>query len=419
MKTFKDKILNHKNLPDPMIWEKMEPQVILLNNQEHDSGGKGFLRLFPKTFSILLFLVIVLGIYGLVNQNTTDDLAQNDIKSKRNSQNIIAKNLPSIHDTKTIDMPSDAVSRSSGSEIQTREYDGNSIAVRDEEDTSLSLTNASTTGSTSFKIRANDIEHAGHDHQILSSLENSKIDQKSDIAFNTSYEDKIEPAEKTISSAPATDNMVQDDSGISAENAQKIANETRQSMISIPSLTNNRIEHIESLYDSKKQITPCKPCAKTHFFEIGTSMGPSQNHYYNGYFANLMFDYKVNKLLHAGVRFSYQRYVDHARYITAPDVKNKDIYINLLANVSLILVDYKKINVGIDFMPGIQLVSDIERTQNSTDFFQSTRQYFGFNYMIGANMDYKITSGLRLGFESVVDVKGETTLHGIRIKFLL
>jgi hypothetical protein len=213
--------------------------------------------------------------------------------------------------------------------------------------------------------------------------------------------------------------MVQDDSGISAENAQKIANETRQSMISIPSLTNNRIEHIESLYDSKKQITPCKPCAKTHFFEIGTSMGPSQNHYYNGYFANLMFDYKVNKLLHAGVRFSYQRYVDHARYITAPDVKNKDIYINLLANVSLILVDYKKINVGIDFMPGIQLVSDIERTQNSTDFFQSTRQYFGFNYMIGANMDYKITSGLRLGFESVVDVKGETTLHGIRIKFLL
>jgi hypothetical protein len=124
MKTFKDKILNHKNLPDPMIWEKMEPQVILLNNQEHDSGGKGFLRLFPKTFSILLFLVIVLGIYGLVNQNTTDDLAQNDIKSKRNSQNIIAKNLPSIHDTKTIDMPSDAVSRSSGSEIQTREYDG-------------------------------------------------------------------------------------------------------------------------------------------------------------------------------------------------------------------------------------------------------------------------------------------------------
>ncbi|MFZ1457531.1 MAG: hypothetical protein WAT46_15920, partial [Saprospiraceae bacterium] len=141
--------------------------------------------------------------------------------------------------------------------------------------------------------------------------------------------------------------------------------------------------------------------------------------YYNGYFANLMLDYKVNKLLHTGVRFSYQRYVDHARYITAPEVKNKDIYINLLANVSLILVDYKRINVGIDFMPGIQLVSDIERTQNSTDFFQSTRQYFGFNYMIGANIDYKITSGWKLGFESVVDVKGETIIHGIRMKFLL
>ena len=414
MKTYKDKILNHKNLPDPMMWEKMEPQVILLNSQEHHSGGKGFLRKFLKTLTVLLLLTFASGIYGLLHQNNTDKLAQSVIKPKSNSQNNVAKTHSSNHDTRTIGMPSDAESTRPGAERQTNV--GNKIK---EEDRSLSLTNASTTGPKSLKIRANNIKRPVHKHQILSSLENNKIDRKSDIAFNTAYEDKIEPTQKTIISAPATDNMVQDDSGISAENAQKIANETGQSMISISSLANNKVEHIESLYDSKKQITPCKPCARKHFFEIGASLGPSQNHYYNGYFANLMLDYKVNKLLHTGVRFSYQRYVDHARYITAPEVKNKDIYVNLLANVSLILVDYKRINVGIDFMPGIQLVSDIERTQNSTDFFQSTRQYFGFNYMIGANIDYKITSGWKLGFESVVDVKGETILHGIRMKFLL
>lgn len=133
----------------------------------------------------------------------------------------------------------------------------------------------------------------------------------------------------------------------------------------------------------------------------------------------MLVEYKLSKLLRAGIRFNYQRYSEGAKYITAPDVVNKDVYLNLAASLSLVLMDKNKLSIAIDLLPCLQLVSEHKRTQSRENFYLVTSQYHGFNYMIGANIDYKITSRWKLGLESVVDVNGETTMHGLRAKYNL
>lgn len=221
----------------------------------------------------------------------------------------------------------------------------------------------------------------------------SKSDEKNNEVLNGEIENNIEKGEQEMAGS--------------------------ENLNVVTALPNEKINNIYSLYASDKDISPCKPCSNRHLFELGISAGPSSNLYYSGYFTNLLVEYKLSKLLRAGIRFNYQRYVEGAKYITAPDVVSKDVYLNLAASLSLVLMDKNKLSIAIDLLPCLQLVSEHKRTQNRENFYLITSQYHSFNYMIGANIDYKITSRWKLGLESVVDVNGETTMHGLRAKYNL
>lgn len=407
MKTFKDKIINYKKQPEPSSWERILPIVEAQNNQGESSKIKGLYSRLPKALLLLLLSLCALGFYTFERTKSKEGMIS-DVK-KSNQQIVIDERLVA----------------NEHSDINSKEIVEIKEKVKSVPEVSLANKEKSNSGqaksntSNLFLTSNTKIKSSGNKHknsQIFDSQYNTQVIDQNESLTNV----EIETAKSPILSKSDEKNEVvlesEIDNNIGKGEQEIVGGENLNVVIALP---NEKINNIYSLYASDKDISPCKPCSNRHLFELGISAGPGSNLYYSGYFTNLLFEYKLSKLLRAGIRFNYQRYAEGAKYITAPDVVSKDVYLNLAASLSLVLMDKNKLSIAIDLLPCLQLVSEHKRTQNRENFYLVTSQYHGLNYMIGANIDYKITSRWKLGLESVMDVNGETTMHGLRAKYNL
>ena len=407
MATFKDKIINFKKQPDPLSWEGLLPMLEAQNNQGESSKIKGFFSRFPKTLPILLLSLCALGFYTFERTKSKEGMIS-EVK-KSNQQTVIDERLVA----------------NEHSDINSKEI----VEIKEKVKSVPEVSLANKEKSNSGHAKSNTSNLFLTSNTTIKSSENIHINsQRSDSQYNTQVIDQnesltnveIETAKSPIlSKSDKKNNEVLN--GKIENNIEKGEQEIAgtENLNVVTALPNEKINDIYSLYASDKNISPCKPCSNRHLFELGISAGPGSNLYYSGYFTNLLVEYKLSKLLRAGIRFNYQRYAEGAKYITAPDVVNTDVYLNLAASLSLVLMDKNKLSIAIDLLPCLQLVSEHKRTQNRENFYLVTSQYHGLNYMIGANIDYKITSRWKLGLESVMDVNGETTMHGLRAKYNL
>ena len=407
MATFKDKIINFKKQPDPLSWEGLLPMLEAQNNQGESSKIKGFFSRFPKTLPILLLSLCALGFYTFERTKSKEGMIS-EVK-KSNQQTVIDERLVA----------------NEHSDINSKEI----VEIKEKVKSVPEVSLANKEKSNSGQAKSNTSNLFLTSNTTIKASENiHKNSQRSDSQYNTQVIDQnesltnveIETAKSPIlSKSDKKNNEVLN--GKIENNIEKGEQEIAgtENLNVVTALPNEKINDIYSLYASDKNISPCKPCSNRHLLELGISAGPGSNLYYSGYFTNLLVEYKLSKLLRAGIRFNYQRYAEGAKYITAPDVVNTDVYLNLAASLSLVLMDKNKLSIAIDLLPCLQLVSEHKRTQNRENFYLVTSQYHGLNYMIGANIDYKITSRWKLGLESVMDVNGETTMHGLRAKYNL
>ena len=414
MNSYKDKIKGHKSQSHPQLWENMEQRVLDLNDSIQGESNR---RITPSFFSFLslgVFIIALglLSIWFLSDFNNTDsnELTIVENQGNDNADIVVAAQINQrINETEDqkIEMGDSRFLREDFGKFEQNQTTNTNVKseILKAASKRLSINTIRVEKGKSIKKIGNDPNtvldklNANHSKGFGETIENQNFVDESAFLIHEHFNKKNPLASDIIE--------IQND------------DEPAKPSLSIEFLENRKIGDVLSLHAVKKIPSPCKPISKRHFFELGASFGPSQNHYYPGYFTTLMIDYRVNKLIKAGIRYSYQRYTDPAKYITAPDVFSNYVYTNLSALISLELFDYKRFSMAIDFAPGIQLVSENSREQNNENFYISTRQYHGFNYMIGAHIDYQIFDRWKLGFESTVDINGETTLHGLRIKYKL
>jgi hypothetical protein len=416
MSSYKNKILNHKPAVDPSLWDNVEDKVISLNK---DVSTK-------SKISLAYFLGALLSLFGiaLIYLWMSNDSFYDQNKGIRSSsENHTA--LPSNDLAYNENSKKDEVNASKANTLQDSSTDnklGEGILSKNSIDRGFISKEASALVSRSGAKTHNskNSQNSNPKDSYVLNVVNKEI-QMSDIEITNKPVDPYTHIENHLSDSEnellpkMDDKQVIDDK----KDVSEVANQSRNNVEIITQLERKAWDEIYSKYDNKDKLSPCNPVlAKKSNAELGCSFGIG-THLYPGYFTNFMVDFRLNKLVRAGIKINHQRYDDGAKFITYPNVLNGRRYTNLLANISLMLIDNQKLSVGIDLSPGLGLVTDNQRKQNGDDFYLLKEQYYGFNYMIGAHLDYKILQRWKLGWESVVDVNGETTIHGLRLKYIL
>lgn len=409
MKSLKDKISNHKSQADPQLWDNFENQVKELNRTGKPKNT--FLSTRFKGLILLLFILFI-GVSVIINSPkkypvSTEDFILSSLPSPENknihssaiNEKILDRTDPTFNtEPKDDQQIKETQIHSNDSNSKTQHIKTNVAMISEKEDLTIKaniVTNQTNKKPLSKKT------------PIESTFSNIKT-----LQHNFQLEPKIE--HNPIKSIDVTN--IDKDMNATEIPSIELLNSDRIAIL-VAHLDHQGLQSINS-QKTDKVLYPCSPIQKNYNIEIGGSFGLG-THMYPGYYINLMADFKINKLVRLGIKLNQQRYTDQSKFITSPDIKNSESYSNLLGNLSLILYDNDKLSIGIDLSPGIELVTENYRTQNGDQFYNTSRQYHGFNYMIGAHLDYKINRRWKLGLESVVDVNGETTISGLRIKYLL
>lgn len=416
MNTLKNKISNYKPKPDPELWAKIEDQVNVLN-QEVKSSKSHWQRLIIGFFIGLPLLAI--SFYGIKSLSFSSakstEVAKSQLEISLN-ENSISQSISKVNaETNN----GDDISQNSVNERLNSSSDKvkNQISQSKQNER---IENKYVNQKTNTR-NPNIGNHSQNESPVKQSAANRKNQKNTEskptdtyMAIKNAMESQVEKMEADLAVV---------DIKTEATKLQLIEQENietaKLNQLSFPILEILNVEKVYSKNDGKDVLSPCNPkTLKNNNIEIGGSFGIG-THLYPGYFTNFMLDFRLNKLVRAGIKINHQRYDDGAKFITYPNVLNGNRYTNLLANISLMLIDNQKLSLGIDLSPGLGLVTDNQRKQNGDDFYIVEWQYYGFNYMVGAHFDYKILKRWKLGWESVVDVNSETTIHGLRIKYIL
>lgn len=417
MSTLKNKISNYKPKPDPELWIKIEDQVNVLNQEVNSS--KSHWQRFIIGFIIGLPLLAV-SFYGIKSISFSNAKSTEVVKSqveislnensKRQSISKVNAEINNGDDisqnsvNERLNSSSDKVKNQISQVKQNERIENKYVSIK---------------SNTPNKNIGNHLQNESHVKQSAANRKNQKNTESKPSDNNMVIKDALESQVKKTEADLAIGDLKTE--AINSHLQEKKDIETvKLNQLSFPILEILKVEKVYSKYDVKDILSPCNPTtSKQNYMEIGGSFGLSKNFYYPGYFTNLMLDIRLNKLIRAGIKINHQRYTNAAKFITSPDVLDSHRYTNLLANISLMLFDNQKLSLGIDLSPGLGLVTEIQRKQNGDQFFTLSNQYYGFNYMIGAHLDYRILNRWKVGWESVVDANGETTLHGLRIKYIL
>lgn len=416
MSSYKNKILNYKPTKNPSLWDKVEDKVISLN-KEVSSKSK---------FSLGYFLGALLSLFGiaLISMwmiNDSNFVQNSELKSSlENHITVNANNL----DYAENNMNDEVTTQKSKivKDLQTDIKLGEGIPsenpldrdFRSMEATGMvSSSSANTNKSKSSQIRSR------KDINVLNVADKGIHMSKTENIYEVINQPKNKQALILENENESPHGIVDTKENDDKIEISEVSNLLINDILTIPHLETIAWEQVFSKYDNKDKLSPCNPMVvKDRNVQLGASFGFG-THLYPGYFTTISLDYRLNKLVRAGVKINHQRYTDAAKFITSPEAVNGKRTTNLLANLSLILLDNVKFSFGVDFSPGIELVTENYRTQNGDQFYATSRQYHGFNYMIGAHLEYRISRRWKLGLESVVDVKGETTMHGLRCKYIL
>lgn len=416
MSSYKNKILNHKPAVNPSLWDNVEEKVLSLNK---DVPTKNKISLAYFLGALLSMFGIVL-IYMWISNDLFYDQNKGIKSSSENHTALHANDLAYNENSKK-----EEANTSKANILQDSPPDdklGEGILSKNPLDRGFiskeALALVSRSGAKNHNSKNSQNSNA-KDSYVLN-IVNKEI-LMSDIEITNKPVDQFTHIENDLNDnenemlPKIDDKKVIDDK----KDVSEVANQSRSNVEIITHLERKARDEIYSKYDNKDKLSPCNPVlAKKSNAELGCSFGIG-THLYSGYYTTISLDYKLNKLVKAGVKMNHQRYTDGAKFITAPDVRNAELFTNLLANISLILLDRNKVSLGIDLSPGIGMVTENYRTQFGDQFRINATQYYGFNYMVGAHLDYSILKRWKLGWESVVDVNGETTIHGLRIKYIL
>lgn len=416
MSSYKNKILNYRPTEDPSLWDKVGDKVISLNKDVSTESK----------FSLGYFLGALLSLFGIALiclWMINDVIFVQNIELKSSLENHITVNANNL-DYAENNMNDEVTTQKSKilKDLQTDIKLGEGIPSENSLDRDI-MSNGATdmVSSSTFNTNKSKTSHirSRKDINVLN------VADKGIQMSNTEniYEDINQPKNKQAliveneneSLRGFGDTMENDDRIEISEVSNLLVND----ILTIPHLETIAWDEIFSKYDNKDKLSPCNPMVvKDRNVQLGASFGFG-THMYPGYFATFSLDYRLNKLVRAGVKVNHQRYTDAAKFITSPDIRNAELYTNIMAQLSLILMDYKKVSIGVDVAPGILLETKMYRTQFGDEFRIISNQYYGFNYMIGAHLDYRIGQRWKLGFESVVNANGETTMHGLRCKYIL
>jgi hypothetical protein len=416
MNTLKNKISNYKPKPDPELWAKIESQVIDLN-QEVKSSKSHWQRLIIVFFIGLPLLAI--SFYGIKSLSFSIEKSTDAVKSQleiglnenSKSQSIFKVNAETNKDEDTNQNEVNEIPNFSSDKFK------NQIS-QSKQNERIENQYVSNTSKTPNKNIYNHSQNESPVKQPAANRKNPKNTESKPTDTNMAIKNALESQVEITEADLAVTDIKTEATKLQSQEYKNIEI-AKLNQLSFPILEILNVEKVYSKYDGKDVLSPCNPkTSKNNNIEIGGSFGIG-THLYPGYFTNFMLDFRLNKLVRAGIKINHQRYDDSAKFITYPNVLNGSRYTNLLANISLMLIDNQKLSLGIDLSPGLGLVTDNQRKQNGDDFYLLQEQYYGFNYMVGAHLDYSILKRWKLGWESVVDVNGETTIHGLRIKYIL
>lgn len=412
MSTYKSKILNYKPKPNPQLWEKIENKVAELNRE-----NKSRSKLFPK-LRLSIILIATLTVLGFIGQKFYPTSHQKMAAKPTNEKEVVLSQNLSI----------DSIN-------QNLHSDDSQFMQK----TSIALVTSQS--ETSSQIQIAKTSPASNENKTLLVMKNIKLRNSINEDMNVAFSKKLKIENMSDSETKIMDNDSAYDLG-TEKNSQNsgrefhskaTASETKltstyeemllpvfkMDILTIPLLDDISQKTLYSINDPKDKLSPCNPTSYSQkFIETGGSFGFGTNSY-PGYYINFLIDFRINKLIRTGFKINHQRYSSAAKFITAPDILDSRRYTNLLANVSLMLFDNQKLSLALDFSPGLGLVTENHRKQNGDDFYISKNQYYGFNYLVGASIDFRMHRLWKLGFESSVDVNRETTLNGLKIKYIL
>ncbi len=416
MSSYKDKLLNYKPTADPRLWDNVEEKVISLN-KDVSTRSKSSLAYFLGA----LLLLFVIGILYM-SMSTDSFYDQNKIIGSSSEVHTALQSKDLAKDEKSkweevnttkesdlLDLPSD---KKIGEVTSSNNPKEQGFISKE------SMAFVSRSGLKNHNTK-NSLNSNPKDSYVLKVVNNGV--QMSDIEIADELKDQYILIENHLNDnenelLPKMDNKHIIDN---KKDVSEVSSQSRNYVELFANLERKALDEIFSKYDNKDKLSPCNPVlAKKSNTEIGCSFGFG-THVYPGYFTSVSLDYRLNKLVKVGAKINHQRYTDGAKFITAPDVRNAELLTNLMANISLMLLDRNKVSLGIDLSSGIGMVTKNYRKQYGDQFRIDATQYYGFNYMIGAHLDYKFQNRWKLGWESVVDANGETTIHGLRLKYIL
>ncbi|MGB4958361.1 MAG: hypothetical protein WBO36_02735 [Saprospiraceae bacterium] len=446
MKSFKDKIENFKKEPDQNLWASFEQQVIELNQTQPQMKRLHLSDFVPKAIIIVFLFILIFGVIFFLNPNqnrtaVTEMLIGGD-------HGLIDKHMIDSSDKNQIVSlnPSNTLCENQPSEKTNQNKNDRNFTVTDHQFKSSNLVNSNIDYfkmKSKSKLTKENVKRAFKSKVSESNVEKTIGEPTHDYNLKYNSDNVSEISSKASKSETHDDERLKNQKSavtlseeiksLQSKDEQSLAledllNKSKNINVALDSANVNyniaflyvqKTNPVHSMLTGLKNFSPCNPKPGKHLWELGGSMGFSENHYYSGYFTNFLVEYRVNKLLRTGIRFNYQRYTDRAKYITSPDVLSKHVYSNIVGYIGLILVDHKRVSMALDLYSGLYLVSEHERVQAQDHFMLAKSQYHGLNYLVGAHVDYQISRRWKLGLEYVIDIKNETELTGVRLKYNL
>lgn len=424
MKKFRNLVLEYKPQSNQSNWDKIQDDLVKLNS-ESINDGKLLKNISASTrlFSLLISLVVLGLILGeTFLEKTPNILTTDQLKGRNHMQpDSINSEVQNSTTQPSKEIKNHSIIEGLITKIENSKYANPSNFSK--QSYALPKTHSNTTNSF-LEVESNKfVDKFNDDLSGYRYSEKSTLDFESGYNLSTTKFESSEIVENSQMFGNDSHNILTSKLGnidkiidLSSANSELSVNQMDMTSIVKPlNLVSNK--QLNSLMSNAFTLVPSISSPNKHFFEVGASFGYSQNFFYRGQYSNIMLAYKLNKFMRIGARINFQKYSDKSKFITDPNIRNYDVYTHIAGNIGLTVLRYRRFSLSIDGSIGVTLVSENRRVQDGPNFKYELHQFHGANGMLGANLDYEINHRWKLGFESIFDLRAESNMHGVRIKY--